>query len=81
MIMELVKPFLSDFKKKMVLKIDFYHYSTFLFSHQKWLAIRGHSTTTWTEFFDPPPLRGQFYTLSVDENRHILTPSLLILST
>jgi hypothetical protein len=60
MIMELVKPFLSDFKKKMVLKIDFYHYSTFLFSPQKWLAIRGHSTTTWTEFLTPLPCVDSF---------------------
>jgi hypothetical protein len=25
-------------------------------------------------FLTPPPLRGQFYTLSVDKNRHFLTP-------
>ena len=44
--------------------------------------LRGHSTTTWTEFCHFwPPLRGQFYTLSVDKNRYFLTPSPLILST
>ena len=40
--------------------------------------IMGHSTTTWTEFchFLPhPPCVDSFYTLSVDENRHFLTPS------
>ena len=40
--------------------------------------IRGHSTTTWTEFchfFPPPPCVASFYTLSVDKNRHFLTPS------
>ena len=38
---------------------------------------RDHSTTMWTEFchFLTPPLRGQFYTLSVDKNKHFLTPS------
>ena len=31
--------------------------------------------------FDTLPLRGQFYTLSMDKNRHSLTTSPLILST
>ena len=43
-------------------------------------SLRGHSTTTWTEFchfFIPPPFCvHSFYTLSVDKNRHFLTPSL-----
>ena len=37
------------------------------------IHIRGHSTNTWTEFCHfltlPSPLRGQFYTLSVDKKR------------
>ena len=39
-------------------------------------VIRGHSTTTWTEFchFDPPNA-WTIYTLSVDKNIHFLTPS------
>ena len=44
--------------------------------------LRGHSTTTWTEFCHfrtPLPCVDSFYTLSVDKNRHFLTP--LILST
>ena len=41
---------------------------------------RGHSTTTWTEFWPPPsPFMDSVYTLRVDKNRHFLTP--LILST
>ena len=40
---------------------------------------RGHSTTWWTEFCHflthPPNCRDSFYTLSVDKNRHFLTPS------
>ena len=32
-------------------------------------------------FFDPPPLRENFYTLSVDKNRNFLNLSSLILST
>ena len=46
----------------------------------KYLNIRGHSTTTWTEFCHslnapPPPFVDSFYILSVDKNRHFLTPS------
>ena len=41
----------------------------------KWEEIWGHSTTTWTEIFDPTLLCIQFYTLSVDKNRYFLTPS------
>ena len=41
--------------------------------------LRGHSTTTWTEFchflMPPPPCMGSFYTLRVDRNRYFLTPS------
>ena len=48
--------------------------------------VRGLSTTTWTEFCHslttPPPsawgfytVFDSFYTLSVDKNRHFLTPS------
>ena len=47
-------------------------------------GLRGHSTTSWTEFFHfltPPPCVDSFYTLSVDKNRHFLTPYPLILST
>ena len=37
---------------------------------------RGHSTTTWTEFCHfLTPCVDSFYTLSVDKNRHFLTPS------
>ena len=48
--------------------------------------VRGHSTTTWTEFcnFLTPPLPScvdSFYTLSVDKKRHFFTPPPLILST
>ena len=46
--------------------------------------LRGHSTTTWTEFchfLTPPPCVDSFYTLSVDKNRYCLTPSPLISST
>ena len=42
------------------------------------ILVRGHSTTTWTEFchfLTPPPCVDSFYTLSVDKNRHFLTPS------
>ena len=37
---------------------------------------RGHLTTTWTGFghFWPPPCVDSFYTLSMDKNRHFLTP-------
>ena len=45
----------------------------FTFPKRPITQLRGHSTTTWTEFcyfFDPPTLRGQFYTQSVDKNRH-----------
>ena len=41
-------------------------------------TVRGHSTTTWTEFchFLPPsPCVDSFYTLSVDKNRYFLIPS------
>ena len=44
-------------------------------------SIRCDSTTTWTEFchFWPPPLYvDNFYTLSMNKNRHLLTPSPLI---
>ena len=41
--------------------------------------VRGHSTTTWTEFCHfltpPPSCVDSFYTLSVDKNRYFLTPS------
>ena len=41
--------------------------------------VRGHSTTTWTEFchflVPPPSCVDSFYTLSVDKYRHFLTPS------
>ena len=38
--------------------------------------IRGHSTTTWTEFCHfSTPCVDSFYTLSVDKNIHFLTPS------
>ena len=43
--------------------------------------LRGHSTTTWTKichFLTPLPCVDSFYTLSVDKNRHFLTPSPLI---
>ena len=57
----------------------------FIFLHIKSLRlVRGHSTTTWTEFchfLTPPPCVDSFYTLSVDKNRHFLTPSPLFLST
>ena len=35
-------------------------------------SIRGHSTTTWTEFchFLTHPRVDSFYNLSVDKNRH-----------
>ena len=42
------------------------------------VRVRGHSTTTWTEFchfFTPFPYVDSFYTLSVDKNGHFLTPS------
>ena len=49
------------------------------------IEVRGHSATTWTELchFLPPPHLGvdSFYTLSVNKNRHFLTPFPLILST
>ena len=41
-------------------------------------TVRGHSTTTWTEFchfLTPRTVLDSFYTLSVDKNRHFLTPS------
>ena len=49
-------------------------------------CIRGHSTTTWTEFCHfltppSPPCVDSFDTLSVDKNGHFLTPSPLILTT
>ena len=40
--------------------------------------LGGHSITTWTEFchfLTPLPCVDSFYTLSVDKNRHFLTPS------
>ena len=41
------------------------------------IIFRGHSTTTRTKFchFFTPPASTVFYTLSVDKNRHFLTPS------
>ena len=51
--------------------------STNLFARYQ---VRSHSTTTWTEFFDPPPCVDSFYTLSEDKNRHVLTLPPLILS-
>jgi hypothetical protein len=42
-------------------------------------SLRGHSTTTWTEFChlltSHPPFVDSFYTLSVDKNIYFLTPS------
>ena len=42
------------------------------------IYLRGHSTTTWTEFCQfptpPPPCVDSFYTISVDKNIHFLTP-------
>jgi hypothetical protein len=38
--------------------------------------LRGHSVTTWTEFCHFLTLRGQIYTVSLDQNRNLLTPSL-----
>ena len=48
--------------------------------------IKGHSTTTYVDrilsFFAPPPLCvDSFHTLSVDKNRHFLTPSSSSLSS
>ena len=42
------------------------------------IVLRGHSTTTWTEFcrfLPPPPCVDSSYTLGVDKNRYFLTPS------
>ena len=43
-------------------------------------VVRGHSTTTWTEFchfLTPPPCVHSLYTLNVDKDRHFLTPHLV----
>ena len=43
------------------------------------ISLRGHSTTTWTQFChfftSALPCLDNFYTLSMDKNRHFFTPS------
>ena len=49
-----------------------------LFAYPKVARVKGHSTTTWTNFchfLTPPPCIDSFYTLSVNRNRQFLTPS------